>query len=229
MAVGVVSNEQSQIEQEEPLEDVKKWLWYGTSSMPSRLVYNGEEALDCQFSNQGTWGKGIQFAVNSSYTDNYAHMLPDGTKQIFFCCILVRKYIQTKTSKCCWQSATQHSYNSVAGRADTLTFYIVCDVRQATSWRTRIKYFSLRSQSCINSKENWASLFRAKSAKTKRSERELSTTHSPLTQFPEQTPQGEVVFKVLDPPTEALFDAVLGAGKVVKPQTFAFLLQLPVL
>ena len=55
------------------IKDVQtKLLFHGTSGTDPKLVYDSEEGLDMRFSNDGMWGRGIYFAVNSSYSNSYA-------------------------------------------------------------------------------------------------------------------------------------------------------------
>ena len=50
-----------------------QFLYHGTRGTKPSEIYQSEEGFDTRFSNEGLWGKAIYFAVNSSYSDVYAH------------------------------------------------------------------------------------------------------------------------------------------------------------
>ena len=66
----------------------EKMLFHGTSDTPPSSIYQDEEGFDMRYSNAGLWGIGIYFAVNASYSDKYAHSLPNGMKQMFLAKVL---------------------------------------------------------------------------------------------------------------------------------------------
>ena len=68
---------------EEPVSPECGYFWHGTSKTPPEKIYNGEEGFNQNFSNDGMWGRGLYFAENASYSDNYAYKLPDGSKGMF--------------------------------------------------------------------------------------------------------------------------------------------------
>ena len=47
-------------------------LFHGTRETQPELIYKGCEGFDMRFSEEGFWGRGNYFAVNSSYSHNYA-------------------------------------------------------------------------------------------------------------------------------------------------------------
>ena len=54
-------------------EDLREeLLFHGTSETQPELIYQGDEGFDMRFSAVGYWGKGNYFAVNSSYSHDYA-------------------------------------------------------------------------------------------------------------------------------------------------------------
>merc|ERR1712080_634368 len=63
-------------------------LWHGTRGNNPNLVYNGQEGFDMRFCTSGMWGIASYFAVNASYSDNYAHPSPKG-KQIMLASVMV--------------------------------------------------------------------------------------------------------------------------------------------
>jgi len=48
-------------------------LFHGSRSAIPSSIYQGEEGFDPRFSALGLWGKGCYFAVNASYSTNYAY------------------------------------------------------------------------------------------------------------------------------------------------------------
>jgi len=66
----------------------EKRLFHGTRSTdPQIIIQNG---FDMRYSNSGMWGRGIYFAVNSSYSGtNYFSTTKDGKKQLFIASVLV--------------------------------------------------------------------------------------------------------------------------------------------
>ena len=51
----------------------EKLLFHGTRSNNPKEIYGGDASFDIRFSNNGLWGQGNYFAVNASYSNNYAH------------------------------------------------------------------------------------------------------------------------------------------------------------
>jgi hypothetical protein len=58
-------------------------VWHGTRSTPPDDIYDTDEGFDFRFAQAGMWGKGSYFAVNSSYSDNYAYQETNGYKTMF--------------------------------------------------------------------------------------------------------------------------------------------------
>jgi len=52
-----------------------------------------------RFGRAGMWGNGNYFAVNASYSDNYAYSSSDGTKQMFLAKVLTGRSIKLKSDK----------------------------------------------------------------------------------------------------------------------------------
>jgi hypothetical protein len=50
-------------------------LYHGTRKTPPDKIYNSEEGFNINYSNEGLWGKGIYFALNSNYSNMYASVL----------------------------------------------------------------------------------------------------------------------------------------------------------
>ena len=50
----------------------KTFLFHGTSETDPKVIYGGnDESFDMRLSNEGMWGKGIYFAENASYSNDY--------------------------------------------------------------------------------------------------------------------------------------------------------------
>ncbi len=64
-------------------------LYHGTKNISPDLIFTTEEGFDLRFSPGGLWGKAIYFSVNSSYSNAYAHLLPNGQKQIFLAKVII--------------------------------------------------------------------------------------------------------------------------------------------
>lgn len=55
-------------------------LYHGTRNTPPITIYKSEEGFDMTYGNQGMWGIANYFAYNSSYSNGYAHPLPNGSR-----------------------------------------------------------------------------------------------------------------------------------------------------
>ena len=51
----------------------EKDLFHGTSSTPPEKIFKSEQGFDFRFCSRGVWGTGTYFAVNASYSNNYAY------------------------------------------------------------------------------------------------------------------------------------------------------------
>ena len=60
----------------------EKDLFHGTRSNMPKEIYDYEEGFDMRYSAQGMWGQANYFAVNASYSNNYAHT--NGAKKELF-------------------------------------------------------------------------------------------------------------------------------------------------
>ena len=63
-------------------------LFHGTSNNDPQQIYDSEEGFDMRFSASGMWGQANYFAVNASYSNNYAYRLKNGQKQMFLAKVL---------------------------------------------------------------------------------------------------------------------------------------------
>jgi hypothetical protein len=48
------------------------WLFHGSKSTKPDKIYESEEGFDIRFSQGGMWGYANYFAVNASYSNEYA-------------------------------------------------------------------------------------------------------------------------------------------------------------
>jgi hypothetical protein len=65
-------------------------LYHGTRTNKPELIYGDqEESFNINFSNLGSLGKGIYFAKECSYSNSYCYNDGHGTRQMFYCLVLV--------------------------------------------------------------------------------------------------------------------------------------------
>ena len=62
-------------------------LFHGTRKNDPKLIYNGQDGFDMRMSNKGYWGQANYFAVNSSYSDQYA-FVSGGTREMILVKVL---------------------------------------------------------------------------------------------------------------------------------------------
>jgi hypothetical protein len=65
-----------------------KYLFHGTSNNKPEVIYTNPIGFDMRYSNAGLWGKGIYFAANANYSNNYAYV-NGSEKQIFLCEVIL--------------------------------------------------------------------------------------------------------------------------------------------
>ena len=80
-----------------------KPLFHGTKTTHPRSIYEHRVGFSMDYSNVGMWGKGLYFAVNSSYSDRFAHSLGNGE----FCMFLAQVFVG--------YSEVRKSDNSIVG------------------------------------------------------------------------------------------------------------------
>lgn len=66
----------------------EKYLFHGTRSHDPKLIYEGDSGFDMRCSRKGAWGEGNYFAVNASYSNNYAHPIGHNRKQMLLASVL---------------------------------------------------------------------------------------------------------------------------------------------
>ena len=62
--------------------------FHGTRENDPREIYDSDKGFDMRFSAPATWGQANYFAVNGSYSDNYAHTNTNGQKEMFLAKVL---------------------------------------------------------------------------------------------------------------------------------------------
>ena len=63
-------------------------LFHGTRTNKPERIYRGDASFDMRFCQSGMWGRGNYFAVNSSYSNAYAHVEPGGVHQMLVANVL---------------------------------------------------------------------------------------------------------------------------------------------
>ena len=69
-------------------------LFHGTRNTLPNTIYQDEEGFDTRFGRAGMWGNGNYFAVNASYSNDYAHCSLNGTRQMFLVKVLTGRSIK---------------------------------------------------------------------------------------------------------------------------------------
>jgi len=119
--------------------DVKEQhLWHGTRNVHPEVVYAGlEECFDMQYANDGMWGRGLYFAVNSSYSDDYAHPSIVGTKLFMLCRVMVGDTIKQDSDRSIRKAPERLGlkekipYESIEGFTGNSVIYILYRMRRA--------------------------------------------------------------------------------------------------
>ncbi|KAI6654883.1 hypothetical protein LOD99_2762 [Oopsacas minuta] len=58
-------------------------VYHGTRGNSPHLIYKGEQGFEARLAASGMWGTASYFAVNASYSNDYAYQCPDGNRQLF--------------------------------------------------------------------------------------------------------------------------------------------------
>jgi hypothetical protein len=60
-------------------------LWHGTRKTDPAEIYSGKEGFDIKYSSNGLYGKGLYFAKDANYSDDFCHKYDDSdhSKGIF--------------------------------------------------------------------------------------------------------------------------------------------------
>ena len=96
-------------------------LFHGTRNTPPDTIYHDEEGIDMRCSRTGMWGMGNYFAVNASYSDDYAHHLSDGTRQMILAKVLTGHSITLEPDNTLRKPPVKESSVQGIVRYDTVT------------------------------------------------------------------------------------------------------------
>ena len=112
------------------------YLFHGTSRTPPDQIHSSEKGFDFRFAGKGLWGEGAYFAVNSQYSDAYAHVLTDGKRQIFLASVLTGESCSCSENRSLKMPPVKDTgdirfvgecYDSVRGHARGSDIYVVYD------------------------------------------------------------------------------------------------------
>jgi hypothetical protein len=116
----------------------EKLLFHGTRDNPPEKIYkNKQNGFDLRFCNAGMWGKGTYFAVNASYSNNYAYT--SGTsKQMFLARVAVGDSIKMNNDQSIKMPPFKQNpkyfeerYDSIEGNTGGSDIFIVYENKQA--------------------------------------------------------------------------------------------------
>ncbi len=109
-------------------------LFHGTKEMDPENIYKGDSGFDMRFSKVGLWGKGNYFAVNASYSDDYAHKCADDRRQMLMANVLTGYHINSPRDKNLTKPPIRDTsdeitrlYDSVSGAAGGSKIFITYD------------------------------------------------------------------------------------------------------
>ena len=112
-------------------------LFHGSSKTSPETIYKSKKGFDFRFAGQGLWGEGAYFAVKAQYSDGYAHVLPDGRRQLFLAMVLtgdscpcnqdrsLRKPPLKGSNRVGNNRFADERYDSVQGSANGSCIYVV--------------------------------------------------------------------------------------------------------
>ncbi|KAL6051801.1 hypothetical protein QOT17_018962 [Balamuthia mandrillaris] len=116
-------------------------LFHGTRSAHPSCIYNGQEGFDMRVSGrQGLWGLANYFALNASYSHDYAHTTSDNLKQMFLVKVLVGDNVELQSNRALTkppQKSTSNSlgfvedYDSVSGHTNGSKVFMIYTLNHA--------------------------------------------------------------------------------------------------
>lgn len=119
----------------------EKLLFHGTRTNKPCQIYKGDASFDMRYCERGLWGKGNYFAVNASYSNNYAHNCTDATGlcQMLVAAVLTGTSYYTPPQgslrqppfRPTKQGGIQLRYDSVSGDTGGSRVYITYDNERA--------------------------------------------------------------------------------------------------
>ena len=120
----------------------EKQLFHGTRSTPPERIFKSRQGFDFRYCTRGMWGTGTYFAVNASYSDNYA-FCSAGAKQLILAKVLTGETYQCSPNpelkKPPIKKHTQTSgtvfidelFDSVSGHTNGSDIFIIYDHEKA--------------------------------------------------------------------------------------------------
>ena len=66
-------------------------LYHGTKENNPMIICKGEDGFDLRLSNKGSWGVVLYFSENTHYADRFAHITPEGDRELFGCLCSCRR------------------------------------------------------------------------------------------------------------------------------------------
>jgi len=94
----------------------EKELFHGTSSTPPEKIFRSEQGFDFRFCSRGMWGTGAYFAVNASYSNNYAYTIA-ARKQIILAKVLTGETIRCNPDSSLKKPPVKSRSRSGSGRS----------------------------------------------------------------------------------------------------------------
>ena len=119
----------------------EKELFHGTRETLPEKIYRSEQGFDFRYSAMGSWGSGTYFAVNASYSHNYAFKKTEGGQVVYQ---MLLAHVLTGMSYSCPPNPTlrrppvrqsgpfeDQLYDSVQGNTGSSDVYVVYDHEKA--------------------------------------------------------------------------------------------------
>ena len=76
--------------EKKPYSELIRFLWHGTSRTPPHQIVLTETGLNINYAQDGLYGKGLYFADNACYSQDYAHEAVRGrVSQMLLCLVIV--------------------------------------------------------------------------------------------------------------------------------------------
>lgn len=116
-----IVNKKTEEKPNEPLN--RMLLFHGTRlNHPDKIYANFDTGFDLQYAAYGSYGKGLYFAKNASYSNGYAYITKTQSKQIFLADVFVGKSFQGSMTS---RVKAPEGYDSMYAAGAGQDFYIV--------------------------------------------------------------------------------------------------------
>lgn len=116
-------------------------LYHGTRNLKPETIYrDDQEGFDLRYCTSGMWGIATYFAFNASYSNSYAHCLPNGHKQMFLARVLLGDCIDLPPNSSLRKPPSKgtknamgyvEDYDSVSGETGRSKVYMIYELRRA--------------------------------------------------------------------------------------------------